>query len=87
MGDLASLEAMGVASVKLEGRMKRPEYVAAVTGVYRKALDTGRVSREQMNDLYRAFNRQGLHRWLLRRPHRAGNVRHPGGYQGRYRPG
>ena len=33
VGDLASLEAMGVASVKLEGRMKRPEYVAAVTGV------------------------------------------------------
>ena len=60
VGDLASLEAMGVASVKLEGRMKRPEYVAAVTGVYRKALDTGRVSREQMNDLYRAFNRQGF---------------------------
>ena len=60
VGDLASLEVMGVASVKLEGRMKRPEYVAAVTGVYRKALDTGRVSREQMNDLHRAFNRQGF---------------------------
>ena len=27
------LEQMGVASLKLEGRMKRPEYVAAVTGV------------------------------------------------------
>ena len=33
------LEEMGVASLKLEGRMKRPEYVAAVTGVYRRALD------------------------------------------------
>ncbi len=43
--DLAGLEAMdgiidaGVASLKVEGRLKSPEYVAAVTGVYRKALD------------------------------------------------
>ncbi|MCH6256265.1 U32 family peptidase [Puniceicoccaceae bacterium K14] len=43
--DLAGLDAMddiikaGVASLKVEGRLKSPEYVAAVTGVYRKALD------------------------------------------------
>lgn len=43
--DLAGLDAMdaiidaGVASLKIEGRLKAPEYVAAVTGVYRKALD------------------------------------------------
>ena len=30
---------MGVASIKLEGRMKRPEYVATVTNVYRRVLD------------------------------------------------
>ena len=54
------LEAMGVASVKLEGRMKRPEYVAAVTGVYRQALDTGRVTRQMMDTLHTAFNRQGF---------------------------
>ena len=29
----------GVASLKIEGRMKSPEYVFAVTSVYRKALD------------------------------------------------
>lgn len=29
----------GVASLKIEGRMKSPEYVHAVTAVYRKALD------------------------------------------------
>ena len=57
---LQELERMGVASVKLEGRMKRPEYVAAVTGVYRKALDTGEVTREMMNTLLAAFNRQGF---------------------------
>lgn len=54
------LEAMGVASLKLEGRMKRPEYVAAVTHVYRQALDTGKVTREMMNTLLAAFNRQGF---------------------------
>ena len=54
------LEEMGVASLKLEGRMKRPEYVATVTGVYRKAIDDGQVTKEMMDDLYTAFNRQGF---------------------------
>ncbi len=57
---LNELQAMGVASLKLEGRMKRPEYVATVTGTYRAALDSGTVSRSQMKDLYTAFNRQGF---------------------------
>ncbi len=30
---------MGVKSYKIEGRLKSPEYVAAVTAAYRKALD------------------------------------------------
>ena len=54
------LEAMGVASLKLEGRMKRAEYVAAVTQVYRHAIDTGNVTREMMDQLSTAFNRQGF---------------------------
>ena len=57
---LKDLEQMGVASIKLEGRMKRPEYVAAVTGVYRKALDSGEVTQEMMDALMAAFNRQGF---------------------------
>lgn len=36
---LPQLVASGVAALKIEGRMKRPEYVALVTGVYRAALD------------------------------------------------
>ena len=51
---------MGVASVKLEGRMKRPEYVAAVTEVYRQAIDGGNVTRAMMEKLHTAFNRQGF---------------------------
>ena len=54
------LEEMGVASLKLEGRMKRPEYVAAVTGVYRRALDGQPLTEEMMETLFTAFNRQGF---------------------------
>ena len=54
------LEDMGVASLKLEGRMKRAEYVAAVTAVYREAIDTGRVTRPMAQQLSTAFNRQGF---------------------------
>jgi len=57
---LQELESMGVASIKLEGRMKRPEYVAAVTGVYRKALDEGVVTGPMKRTLTSAFNRQGF---------------------------
>ena len=57
---LADLEAMGVASLKLEGRMKRAEYVASVTKVYREALDSGTVTRQQEKLLLTAFNRQGF---------------------------
>ncbi len=58
--NLRALETMGVASLKLEGRMKRPEYVAAVTGVYRQALDTGIVTASMRDTLTAAFNRQGF---------------------------
>jgi len=54
------LEEMGVASLKLEGRMKRPEYVAAVTQVYREAIDAGRVTQPMLQQLTTAFNRQGF---------------------------
>ena len=54
------LEAMGVASIKLEGRMKKPEYVATVTAVYRRAIDEGVVTNSMMDALYMAFNRQGF---------------------------
>ena len=57
---LQELEDMGVASIKLEGRMKKPEYVATVTAVYRKALDEGVVTQGMKEALYTAFNRQGF---------------------------
>ena len=36
---LPDLVAAGVSSLKIEGRLKSPEYVASITRVYRKALD------------------------------------------------
>ncbi len=51
----------GVCCIKLEGRMKRPEYVAAATHAYRAALDGAEwkeLSRLQQ-DLFAVFNRGG----------------------------
>ena len=57
---LENLKAIGVASLKIEGRMKRPEYVATVTKVYREVLDGSRASQRQIADLKDAFSRQGF---------------------------
>ena len=57
---LQELESMGVASIKLEGRMKRAEYVATVTGIYRKALKDGEATKPMVGQLLKAFNRQGF---------------------------
>ena len=54
------LEALGVASVKIEGRMKRPEYVAVATRLYRAAIDGRPVSPADMQDLRDVFSRQGF---------------------------
>ena len=51
----------GVASLKIEGRMKSPDYVYAVTSVYRRLLDEHRVANAPENDrLRRAFSRGGF---------------------------
>ncbi|MDR0446319.1 MAG: U32 family peptidase [Oscillospiraceae bacterium] len=55
------LRQMGVTSLKIEGRMKRPEYTAIVTGIYARAAHEGRApSAEDMQALYDAFSRQGF---------------------------
>lgn len=53
----------GVRSLKIEGRMKRPEYVGTVVKIYREALDLAWQNRpyekeEAKNQLAQAFNRQ-----------------------------
>ena len=58
---LQELQDAGVACLKIEGRMRRPEYTAIVTGVYSKLLKDGRKpTREEMELLQAAFSRQGF---------------------------
>ena len=60
-GHLRELQEMGVASAKIEGRMKRPEYVYIVTKVYADALREGREpTAEELRRLEQAFSRQGF---------------------------
>ena len=77
--DLAGLDAIadlaraGVASLKIEGRLKSPEYVAGITRVYRAALDRLRAdapepegpSAADRYELEMSFSR-GLHTGWLR---------------------
>ena len=57
---LDDLRRLGVSSLKIEGRMKRPEYVAVVTKAYRTALDGKRVTEEDLRELEAVFSRQGF---------------------------
>ena len=58
---LKELTDMGVACLKLEGRMKRPEYVAIVTGIYSRALKENREpTAEELQQLEQIFSRQGF---------------------------
>ena len=58
---LEEIEDAGVSCIKIEGRMKRPEYTAIVTRIYANALKEHRQpTPEEMQDLERAFSRQGF---------------------------
>ena len=57
---LEDLTRAGVASLKIEGRMKRPEYVATVTRIYREALNEGHIGESEKQALRTAFSRQGF---------------------------
>ena len=56
-----SLIRAGVSSLKIEGRMKAPDYVYTVTSIYRRLLDEGRAAtRYEIRALERAFSRGGF---------------------------
>lgn len=58
---LTELSGMGVASLKIEGRMKSPEYVYGVTKIYRTLLDEGRNAGEkELAELSSLFSRSGF---------------------------
>ena len=57
---LRELQEIGVVSAKIEGRMKRPEYVAAATRAAVEARDDGFVSRDTAEKLRSVFSRTGF---------------------------
>lgn len=58
---LQDMERIGVDCLKIEGRMKRPEYVAVVTGIYRHLLDERRQpTAAEGAALEQAFSRSGF---------------------------
>ena len=58
---LGELSEMGVKCVKIEGRMKRPEYVAIVTGIYARVIRENREpTGEELEQLRTVFSRQGF---------------------------
>lgn len=48
VNEIPALLDCGVAAFKIEGRLKSPEYVAAVTQVYRKAIDAAIAERSEL---------------------------------------
>ncbi|MBR5448421.1 MAG: U32 family peptidase, partial [Clostridia bacterium] len=58
---IPSLIKSGVASLKIEGRMKSPDYVYTVTSIYRRLLDECRQpTKKEVEMLLRAFSRGGF---------------------------
>ena len=68
--DLGRIAGSPVASLKIEGRMKSPEYVATVVSTYRRALDAVAAGTfvpdpSAERDLYLAFNREFTRGYLM----------------------
>ena len=58
---LQEIEDAGVKCIKIEGRMKRPEYTAIVTGIYSRAVKEHRApTEEELKQLETAFSRSGF---------------------------
>ncbi len=68
LAELPKLRDAGVSALKIEGRMKGPDYVAAVTSIYRKYLDMdsySEIAKHDSDDLLKAFNREGFSKGAL----------------------
>lgn len=72
---LPQLIETGVVSYKIEGRMKRPEYVAVVVDAYRRAIDAYlagdyKVPQQDYANIEQIFNRDFTTAYLTERPGR-----------------
>lgn len=61
---LDKLREIGVSAFKVEGRLKSPEYVAAVASAYRSQIDTGHISPAEQDALETLFSRGLYTGWL-----------------------
>ncbi len=60
-GHIPEIIAGGITSLKIEGRMKSPEYVYEVTAAYRRLIDSGRsASPDELKKLSSVFSRSGF---------------------------
>ncbi len=60
-GHVRELIATGVSSLKIEGRMKSPDYVYKVTSIYRRLLDGARdATAQERDELKKVFSRGGF---------------------------
>lgn len=78
LDELPAVLDSGVKSLKIEGRMKSPEYVATVVRIYRKYLDKAlqdgrntskkdfRIDEKDLKDLAQIFNRGGFTKGYFR---------------------
>lgn len=57
---IKKLSEIGVASLKIEGRMKRPQYVYAATSLCKKASLDEEITQNEKNDLQNIFSRSGF---------------------------
>lgn len=68
--EIPELVRLGIVSFKIEGRLKTPEYVAAVTQVYRRAIDSAwkqqaeNISADDRYKLEMAFSRGLYSGWM-----------------------
>lgn len=60
INELSTLSEMGVTSAKIEGRMKRPEYVAAAVSACVESSADGCASDESLKRLQAVFSRSGF---------------------------
>ncbi len=60
ISNLRELQDIGVTSFKIEGRMKRPEYVAAAVAACRQSLDKGYADDDILEKLRAVFSRSGF---------------------------
>lgn len=63
--EVGQLKEAGVCSAKIEGRMKRPEYVAAAVSACRRAADGEQVPQQLLDGLEAVFSRSGFTKGYL----------------------